>query len=142
MKASSTDSVALLREETTRLRARECGGGLNNQARTGPKCLRRRASLGCEAGVMGPRATGPDDQDGEHNLAGKCSFANLEKGDGGHNSECKTRVERATCDDAVGRNVSKNPRDEEVKVAPGTGVVMGLSSSSREQLRGATKSAR
>ena len=35
-----------------------------------------------------------------------------EGGDGGHSSECKTRVESAICDDGVGRNVSKNPRDE------------------------------
>ena len=57
-------------------------------------------------------------------------------------------MESATCDDGVGPNVSKNPKDEKVKVAPGLGVVMGLSSSSRgaaaagEQLRGAAKSAR
>ena len=76
----------------------------------------------------------------ENTVAGKCSFANLEKeGDGGQSSECKTRVESATCDDAVGPNVSKNPRDEKVKVAPGTGVVMGLSSSSRGAAAGSNE---
>ena len=48
-------------------------------------------------------------------------------------------MESAICDDGVGRNVSKNPRDEEVKVAPGTGVVMGLSSSSKGAAAGSNE---
>ena len=61
---------------------------------------------------MGPRATGPDDQGGEHSRGQVFLCQPREGGDGGHSSECKTRVESAVCDDAVGPNVSQNPRDE------------------------------
>ena len=91
---------------------------------------------------MGPRATGPDDQDGEHSLAGKCSFANLVKEEmegTAASARHEWKVQYVTTE--LGGTSRRIQETNEVKVAPGTGVVTDLSSSSKGSRCGERRSA-